>query len=295
MPFPRPPLEAQPRRITLNVDSDMLANFSFPYSPKNKGVGGEGFGGDGGAECILFSGSGRTNGREREDGRREKMETKKKKKSDEEEGYSVKVLYSTLVSLLTNKEKLKSIFNSLSYSRKCSLIDLNISVISEYEQQGQTEYGGGSCMEGLMEGFKILGVLAGSLRLGRMKGDEKCLKRVRKGLEALRESSCNSAFRGEIVTLMFKTRLMLGRKGQRDAAGAESNKLFGDRFSSGSLYIGAPELKKEEMGEEKSELRHWLGVDPPSTELVKASTLPSEIESDWRRFPEFREDFYFRR
>lgn len=150
-------------------------------------------------------------------------------------------------------------------------------------------------MEGLMEGFKILGVLAGSLRLGRMKGDEKCLKRVRKGLEALRESSCNSAFRGEIVTLMFKTRLMLGRKGQGDAAEAESNKLFGDRFSSGSLYIRAPEIKKEEMEEEKSELRHWLGVDPPSTELVKASALPSEIESDWRRFPEFREDFYFRR
>lgn len=110
MPFPRPPLEAQPRRITLNVDSDMLANFSFPYSPKNKGVGGEGLGGDGGTECILFSGSGRTSGRERarrEDGRREKMETKKKKKSDEEEGYSVKVLYSTLVSLLTNKEKVR--------------------------------------------------------------------------------------------------------------------------------------------------------------------------------------------
>ncbi|GMH64320.1 hypothetical protein TrST_g3640 [Triparma strigata] len=345
MPFPRPPASAQPRKITLAVSSEMLAHFSFPYSPTNKpveGSGGRREEGDGnsGQECVLFSGSNRWGGNSGRSSRsgvkkrdengdeddvddddfslasacsghtkgskgksksksksRGKESKKKSSRGGDDEGYSVKLLYSTLVSLLSsNREKLKNIFNTLSYSRKCSLIDLNLSIISDYEKQGDKELGGGGRdgMEGLIEGFKLLGVLIGCLRLGRMKGDEKVMKRARKGLEALRESSYSSAFRGEIVKLMFDSRLMLQRRSERDVE-AERKKVFEERFSSGSLYI-ADELKSGKGEGDEEEVRglsYWLGVESKTSSSGEGQLVC--VEDDWRRFPEFREDYYFRR
>ena len=193
--------------------------------------------------------------------------------------------------------QLKNIFNTLSYSRKCSLIDLNLSIISDYEKQGDEELNGGGRdgMEGLMEGFKLLGVLIGCLRLGRMKGDEKVMKRARKGLEALRESSYSSAFRGEIVKLMFDSRLMLQRRSERDVEAEERKKMFEERFSSGSLYI-ADELKSGKGEGDEEEVRglsYWLGVESKTSSSGEGQLVC--VEDDWRRFPEFREDYYFRR
>ena len=159
MPFPRPPASAQPRKITLAVSSEMLAHFSFPYSPTNKpveGSGGRREEGDGnsGQECVLFSGSNRWGGnsgrssrsgvKKRDEngdeddvddddfslasacsghtkGSKGKIKSKSKSKSrgkeskkkssggGDDEGYSVKLLYSTLVSLLSsNREKVRT-------------------------------------------------------------------------------------------------------------------------------------------------------------------------------------------
>ena len=312
MVFPKPPNEAYPRKISLTLTTEFLDNFSFPYDRgdcKHE---------EGDLDVKVDIGSGRG---KKEGGKREENGENGGKGEETwgAQSYGAKQTFGHICGIIRRKEEVMTMFSSFGYVRQKGLMDVALGYLEE-----------GTDSDACVTSCKALdlfikAVKKGSIGEGGVKGDRKLINRTLKKLTLLRDETEFMTLRGMVVRLLFDNRLL----------SEESTKLRGVKYAeealrwrprreereetrstlcSGSLCIeaavdttiettetaGGEGLKKwmggDVGGGVYGELTLWSGAGGEGYGTgLGVSAGSAKDAPGWMKYPQMRDDFYFRR